>query len=110
MESCCPARRASRERGPSYRRFGSVLMVNGSVDCPDLLRDAGLAGRAGRWAPSSLFPRSYNVVPHDSLSLLSYLPVNTLDMVSNGIHKRVLKPGVWAPSPAFMDEQEELGE
>lgn len=31
-------------------------------------------------------------------------------MVSNGIHKRVLKPGVWAPSPAFMDEQEELGE
>lgn len=63
MESCCPARRASRERGPSYRRFGSVLMVNGSVDCPDLLRDAGLAGRAGRWAPSSLFPRSYNVVP-----------------------------------------------
>lgn len=70
----------------------------------------GLRAERAERASSSLFPHSYNVVPHIPLSLLPYSPSNSLDMVSNGIHKRVLKPGVWAPSPAFMDEQEEVGE
>lgn len=28
----------------------------------------------------------------------------------NGVHHRVLKAGVWAPIPAFMSEDEQLGE
>lgn len=40
--------------------------------------------------------------------------MSSLNGHSNGskgaTHKRVLKPGVWAPIPTFLDDKEELGE
>lgn len=43
--------------------------------------------------------------------LFSTLIMNhTIMTVTNSTHKRVLKSGVWAPSPAFMNDDESLGE
>lgn len=77
---------------------------------PPKVRPRSVAARASGPAIRVNSPRStlYNLSTLHSPTMNA--DADTDMTVANGSHKRVLKAGVWAPIPAFLNEDESLGE